>query len=809
MWKRIYVSALFIIVIALAVISSGQLNWSENVTDILPQSPELNDYAELVRVFRPDDRVFFLVKKKSDAVPEKKLIEAADRLVSRLEGLEMDTGKLFPRVIYRQDIDPLEAIDFFLTRQGTYFEPGMEETAGRRLNAQWLTQRFADIKEQLLKSPAPGLLKLVANDPLDLSGANFETLRDLLPTAENIRLHRGRLFSEDLGKILVIAEPAARSTDIAQARVLVDRVEQIIADIRSTGGDIEVAWMAGHRFSVDNSSIIRGDVTRIFIISSLLIITLIALTLRRLVGVLVLALPSIFGLSLAFSLVTVTRGTVSAIALGMAAILTGITIDYAIHILCRGRALGNAHRAAANLRRPLIMAAATTAIAFGALHFSRIAVMRQLGEIAVFSVIGAVVFALFCLPVVLTWAGLTGKKGFYLDIGGPARRLFSLHHKKRLLLLVLLSLALIPGLGMLSVEDDLQNFNAMRPDSRRDFQEIGEFIEMNRKTVFIAVHGEDLQDVLERSRRLFSLLEEMEGEGLLKQVSSIASIIPPRSAQADNRNRWREYWNEQRRGSLAEALKEAAARSGMVFAVFQPYLRRLANPGEACTGIDDLPSSLRQLIGEHMRSDGAATYILTRLEPADNCDVLDMTTRLRAEIPGLLAADMGLLRHSAMKLFIDGLLRLGGIVILLVGAFLLVLLRDLRRLLALILPLLLTVLWTFGMLGWLHIKIDATSSIVSVIIFGLVIDYSIFITDSIIKRGRSDEETATVSAAITLSGLSTIMGFGSLILAGHPVLFKCGVTAIIGTCGGLLAVSLSSFIYERLLKKTAGGDRSD
>ncbi len=202
--KRIFVLVLLIFVLMISVFLWKKISWSEDITDILPGSPELADYTTLAKIFRPDNKVFFLVKKTGENIHEKEIIQKADLLAVELAKAEKGGIKLFSKILYRLDINPFDSINFILENQNIYFNEAQEESAIRRTNTIWMKKRFLDVRKQLLTSSVPGLEKIVINDPLNLSEENFKGLESILPVQGNIRFYKERLFSEDLQKILII-----------------------------------------------------------------------------------------------------------------------------------------------------------------------------------------------------------------------------------------------------------------------------------------------------------------------------------------------------------------------------------------------------------------------------------------------------------------------------------------------------------------------------------------------------------------------------------------------------------------------------
>ncbi len=141
-----------------------------------------------------------------------------------------------------------------------------------------------------------------------------------------------------------------------------------------------------------------------------------------------------------------------------------------------------------------------------------------------------------------------------------------------------------------------------------------------------------------------------------------------------------------------------------------------------------------------------------------------------------------------VDLILSELERIGIIAFMLVLIFISFSIRNIKSILIIVTPLLISIFWTFSILGWLGIKINIINSLISVFIFGLVIDYSIFLVFSFKKYQSGFVNTS--SAAILISALTTIIGLGALVFAGHPALHSLGLTALIGIGSGLIVVLL-------------------
>src|SRR5690606_17214163 len=96
-------------------------------------------------------------------------------------------------------------------------------------------------------------------------------------------------------------------------------------------------------------------------------------------------------------------------------------------------------------------------------------------------------------------------------------------------------------------------------------------------------------------------------------------------------------------------------------------------------------------------------------------------------------------------------------------------------------PIFITWWITIGIMGALNIEFNIFNIIISTFIFGLGIDYSIFVTVGLLREYNSGEKVLpTQRTSILLSFITTVLGIGVLILAKHPALYSISLVCIIG-----------------------------
>src|SRR5690606_35214736 len=95
--------------------------------------------------------------------------------------------------------------------------------------------------------------------------------------------------------------------------------------------------------------------------------------------------------------------------------------------------------------------------------------------------------------------------------------------------------------------------------------------------------------------------------------------------------------------------------------------------------------------------------------------------------------------------------------------------------------------------------------IISTFIFGLGIDYSIFVTNGMLHHYRTGEHVLkTYKISIILSVITTILGMGVLIFAKHPALYSVSIISVIG----IISALVTTFTIQPLLFKLLIGSHT-
>ena len=578
-----------------------------------------------------------------------------------------------------------------------------------------------------------------------------------------MRLENGHFISPDGKNALIIAETPFEITDAEGGRDMLIYFQDLLASV--VPDTFSVTMISGHRYTLANIDAIKKDIAIILICSSLGIFILFLLFLRSVGGIFVFLFP-ICVLCIAAAGVSVFYRTVSAVTIGFGAVLLGISVDFAIHVYFAMRSdPSNPPDAIARVSRPISFCALTTLGAFGVLSFSSLPVQR---ELAVFSIIGvcvALILSLTTLPHVVH-----PKQRPKQNEGTYIKKEFRLT-RKWLVYGWLAILVICAWQGTkLHFDGDLRSLNLV-PDGIRDLENTlqrtwGNF----RGTAVVFAEGPDLQTALETNDRIFRYLTRKLNSS---SVVSLAPILPSLRTQQSNRQRWNAFWSDGRKEYVKQLLSTQGKSIGFKSTAFEPFAKLINGPSTPVTVEALRTIGLAEIVNALIIGDGKNVKVLT-LVP-DTPEIAALLNHNDFNRSGIQFASQNQFRQTISKAiaddFIHFILKASAVVILLLCLFF----RNLKKVLLALIPVVTGMLFMVGVMGGLGIAFNLFNIVAAILIIGLGVDYGIFMV-SIISQGLD----ATTQRAVFVSGLTTLAGFGALVLARHPALHSIGLSVLVG-----------------------------
>ena len=433
----------------------------------------------------------------------------------------------------------------------------------------------------------------------------------------------------------------------------------------------------------------------------------------------------------------------------------------------------------AELTKPLSFCALTTIGVFSVLLFSALPGQRQLAVFSISGILTAFVLSLFVIP------------HFLPEKPVLSLRKLSLPHARRSAVFIWLCVSLASLVLATHVEFDgsLRSIGMIPDEVLTDELQIRSIWGGVRDQALLFSVGETEEEAFQKNDALFCLLKS-ENEDM--SFLSLAPLIPSLKTQKENQLRWDDFWNK-REQILLKDLAESGRAYGFTSDAFEPFSTWLDQspdpftPGEfARDGNDKMASPFMAKLKDNQHA--VVTFI------SDEESVLSLFERSDLDVK--VVSNRKFSERLNEETVRDFTRFFSGSVVIIV-ILLLLLFRDFKKVLLAFVPVLIGLVVMAAIMRVFGMKINLFNMVASILVIGLSADYGIFMVCSLESGG--DDATRN---AVLVSGLTTFVGFGSLILAHHPSMHSIGTTVAAGIIPSLLcALTLLPCLSCLLLKK--------
>jgi len=668
-----------------------------------------------------------------------------------------------------------------------------------RLDPDDMADRMEMHYERLLSPAGSSYQPFFQSDPLEIGAFVLEEVLGST-TLTGARIERRRLVSADGRHALVLGIPHARMGDEKAAEELMALLEEA-TEAAPEGATI--TWVSGHRFWLSNARTVRADLGRVSTVGMLLVFLVVFIGFR---GFRILSLSLLAVVAATFTAGAVAwllYGALSGIAISFAAALSGITVDYVIHLHPAPRRgetrLASVRRVFLESGPTVLIGAVTSAAAFLMLYFSPVKAHAQLGVASAAGVLGALVFALVLGPLIASHgedSEPTEKSlrptlleratiAFFRTVLARPRAAFAVAAG-----LTIASLFVLPYTEFESELNRFQSKDADTVAAERAFEAAWGNL-MDQAT--LVVPGPDVETVALRTERLLAELEPLGGREF-KAASSFAHILPSLQVQHRRLEAWRAFWSEERVEGVRRDLAAAAEPFDIVASSFEPFLESLRETPADLAPATFEGTPLGSILHRHLSIQGDDVEGLIALQGAREPGGagVNWPDVVKEAVPETRVLTLGGLSHAIVEAARTQLSSLAGPSLLVVALLLFVYYGRVLPSLTGVLPLVGGLAVTTATLTLLGVPLSMINVPVAVPVFGLGVDYAVFLQDAI-RDAPSDPDLAadTIgmrSAAILGVSLTTLAGGGAMLLANHPAIFAVGLTMVLGV-GSTLVLS--------------------
>uniref|UniRef100_UPI00359336ED 1-acyl-sn-glycerol-3-phosphate acyltransferase n=1 Tax=Pricia sp. TaxID=2268138 RepID=UPI00359336ED len=768
------------------------IEFDDDISSLIPANEETQRTLQVLKSIAFTDKIVVNIRKGETGTVDD-LTRYATEFLDSVESRQGEFIKNIQGRVASEDVP--KTFDLIYENLPLFLEAFDYETIQNKLSKDSIA-RITNENYRTLISPT-GIVakKSIIRDPLGLSFIALKKLRQL-GLGEGFKLKNGFLLNDREENILLFITPAFGSGQTNKNLPFSDALYAVQDDLNAKYSEkVNSEYFGAALSAVSNARQIERDIKFTVGIALTLLVVLLILFYRKLILPLILFAPTFFGGLLAIAFLCLIRDTISALSLGIGAVLLGVTLDYGLHILTHirnGEDMKSLFKAVAP---SVLISSLTTASAFLCLLFLNSQALQDLGIFAAISVSGASVFALLFIPQVYK-----GKKALTATKTILDRWANFKWHKSKwaIAALTVLFVTSIFTYNKVFFDQDIAKLNYETQALLDARERLEKLTDIGSKSLYLSTYGENLQEVLQRNDSLFAQLEQLSETGKIVSFGSIGTLVKSNQTQQNKIEAWQRFWDSSKIDSLKNNLIESGSELGFKPSTFSRFYSLLDTDFKTLQ-LPEIRAIQSFSLDDYVVTDENGTTI-TSLIKVDDANATDIRKRFE-DIPNTLLID----RQNVNETFLgnlkndfNSLLRYSLIVVLLI---LFLFYRSLTLTLITSVPIFVTWFLTVGIMGLFHIEFNIFNIIICSFIFGLGVDYSIFMTNGLLTEYRTGEKTLAIhKTSIILSVITTIAGVGVMIFAKHPVLYTISIVSLIGIgCALFVAFTLQPLLFRLFL----------
>ena len=626
------------------------------------------------------------------------------------------------------------------------------------------------------------------NDPTGLIAPLAGTLSQKLSMAGNIDL-----VSADGKSRIVPVIARMPSIDSGECSALMQKVRAFVEKFRSKPGAPQISVTGRSAYVDEIASAMQRDIALTSLVSIAFVTLLFWFSFRSLVplagSVLILAWSCV--ISLAFGSLVFDK--LNVVAMGFCSILVGLGDDFSLLLyqryvgartqgLTRQEAIADATR---HGTPGILWVALTTGLGFASLLFSGSAGFAQLGVLIAIGVLSSALGMIFFMPLF--------ERKIPSNKTDPVWKLCCRLMESKwtfrlggLLLAVSLLVAFSPW-RMLHFDTSTHSLEPRDIPAAKALARLMEFFPTTFEPVMVVVPGPaDHQALVELDEKLSAL----QHSGLITKFSTPSALVQDPAQLKRNLARLQTVdWD-----GLDRAVADAGRNAGLQPGTLDPATRLLTCLQSNRPLAEQLPAiSPWWFVLDRMLApaSGDVIYYIQVPHGSDTTARQTLENSITAIVPSALVTGWSEMLNDLVPWATRELLVFGGAVI---GIILVILLVIYKNPLVLALHLATLFLAMCGTVATLKISghpINLLNVLAFPLILAVGVDYGVHLILAAREKGDKKTNLTTVMKPVLISALTTITGFGALILAKNPALTGLGFVCATGVAWCLAA----SFLF--------------
>ena len=771
---------------AFVVYFAAQIHLEEDINKLMPSSKNEDGTTKLAFAdLKIKDKVFLLFEGKDVG----KLSAACDEFVDSL--LAQDKDSVIGDIFYRMDDDLMpDGIDYLSTHLPAYIDTAAYARFDTLLTREHFVRQMQKNHADMTGEFGEMFPELIQMDPMGMRDVLAEQMAPLM-NAGAYKTIDNHFFVPDSTVCIAFITPRYSSTNTGQGSAMFRMMNKQIEQFAKSHPNVRISYHGTPASGYYNSTQIKHDLTTTIAGALLLVLLLLLYCFRRWDTIPLLLLPIAFGTLFGLTMMYWLKGEFSLLALGIGGVVLGVAMSYVLHVMIHHQYVSDTEQLLRDQVKPVLLGCITTIGSFAGLLFVNTDLLRDFGLFAGFAILGTTLFSLAYLPQMLSKR--TNPQAFkWLD----RINAYPIDRKRPLLIGLLLVTMIGVGAyiaGGTHFDADMYNLSYDSEITKHSDRLLREKTYTGDKTQFFASQGRTMEEAIDNFSLLDQKLDSLQRIGLVKSYTRTNQLLIPLKVQQQRIDAWHRYWTPERQATVRKLINETAPQAGLRPEAFDTFFE-VADADyqpDALYKAGIIPEGYLSTLTEHSYGGDYLVFTSVRCQNdsvrSSNSDYIRICDAV-ASNPHLLVLDTyyyttDTLMQMSSDFDILQWLSMAFVFVVLLLSFHF----NFKQALLGFAPILLSWLFVLGVMNLFGVQFNLISIIISTFIFGIGVDYSIFVMNGLIQGNLQYHKTAVLLSAIIL-----IITVSSMLLAQHPAIRSVGFSTLVG----LLSAVILSYILQ-------------
>ena len=809
---------------------ASQIHLEEDLAKMLPSSHNADGTVKLAfKDLKLKDKTFLLFEGQDGATVDD-IIAACDSFVTELNtwNATLDSAnQVIDNIFYEIPMSSVftKGYDFLYDQLATYVDTSVYASIDTMLTIDHVrkqliinqeeAERLANSKMSILLEAHPEIFWM---DPIGMRQAFMAPFKSLMDggTGGNMAIIKNHFFTKDSTVCIAFLTPTFTSFNTGKGAKLFTKMNQMIEEREEAqepdAPSVKPMYHGSTARGAYNSWQTKADLRNTIVGSLIVVLIFIFFCFRNYNTIPLLLLPVAFGTVFGLAMMYFIKGQFSLLALGIGAIVLGVALSYVLHVITHYKYVSDPERVLRDQVKPVFLGCLTTIGSFMGLIFINTELLQDFGMFASFAIVGTTAFSLLYLPQFFNpEKNRINRHAFHVIDHINA---YAFDRNRPLLVLIFLLVVVCVGFyfsGGTQFDADMRNLGYLSENVNYSENLYQEKTRSGLKQQYFAASGDTMEEALTNFEKLAHSLDSLKAEGLVKSYTPTTQLFVPEKVQQERIDAWKDFWTEEKVAYVDQLIMKASPNAELSQCYIE-YFNEIALFDYSVDNLYDKDILPEGFVSTMIEENDGGFLVFTSVQcendsvRGDNTDYHRICDAIATQ-PDLLVLDTYYYTTDTLKGLNEDFnilqwVSMGFVFIVLLFSFQF----NIRNTLLGFFPIVLSWLIVLGAMVIFDVRFNLINIIISTFIFGIGVDYSIFVMSGLLGDQNSKPGSRNLlkyhKTAILLSAMVLIVTVASMLFALHPAIKSVGFATLVGMISAVvLAYVVQPFLFRILNKK--------